>query len=393
MQYGTVYILLAVTIGFYHQINYLQNIDLGFDGNQILTVRTPMRNKLDFDKIDYLKDQLDGNNFIEQSSMSSSVPGRQIFWLNWLKRIHQDSIRSAAIYISADENYLDLYGIRLIAGRDFEGNSQNDKNAIIIEKQMLRFLGFENPEAILGEELGIGSNRSKDPFRVRRVIGVIDDYHHTSPKAIDWPIAIIQEGGYLTKVENGKRVVKKSFREYDNSYLSLKLNSANIRQDVKQIENTWKDVFPSYAFDYFFQDDMYNKQYKADLKFGTIFLVFTIISISLACLGFLGICLFLINQRTKEIGIRKILGASIANLFGLMIYRFMGLILFAGLVGIPVTWYLLNRMLQEFAHRIDLPWWIFAIPLGFILIIALLTIGGNTLRKVNANPVEALRYE
>ena len=166
-----------------------------------------------------------------------------------------------------------------------------------------------------------------------------------------------------------------------------------MQETVKQIEKTWKEIFPSYAFDYFFQDDMYNQQYKAELKFGAIFLLFTIISISLACLGFLGICLFLITQRTKEIGIRKILGASIANLFGLMIYRFMGLILFAGLVGIPVTWYILNRMLQEFAHRIDLSWWIFAIPLVLILFIALLTIGGNTLRKVNANPVEALRYE
>jgi putative ABC transport system permease protein len=107
----------------------------------------------------------------------------------------------------------------------------------------------------------------------------------------------------------------------------------------------------------------------------------------------LGICLFLINQRTKEIGIRKILGASIANLFGLMIYRFMGLILVAGIFGIPVTWYVLNKLLQEFAIRIDLNWWIFIVPLAFIFIIALLTIGGNTLRKVYANPVEALRYE
>ena len=166
-----------------------------------------------------------------------------------------------------------------------------------------------------------------------------------------------------------------------------------MKDNIKQIEKNWKNVFPGYAFDYFFQDDMYYQQYQAELKFGTIFLVFTILAISLACLGFLGICLFLINRRTKEIGIRKILGASIANLFGLMIYRFMGLIFVAGLVGIPITWYVLNRLLQEFANRIELSWWLFAVPLVLILFIALCTIGFNTLRKVRANPVEALRYE
>jgi putative ABC transport system permease protein len=392
-QYASVYILIALTIGFYLQIKHLQNSELGFDGSQVLVLPTPMKVQVDFDKIEYLKNVLNAENFVQHISMSSSVPGKPILWSSWLGMIQQDSIKSPNKYISADENFLDLYGMKIIAGRNFDHDNPSDQNAVIIEKGTLEFLGYTNPEDILGEELSIFIERINDPFAGRRVIGVIDDYHHTSPKTIVWPIAIIQEGGYLTREENGSQVIRTSFHSYDRSYLSLKLNSDNIKKTISQIEGSWQKVFPGYVFDYFFQNDMYNKQYQADLKFGTIFLVFTIISISLACLGLLGICIFLINRRTKEIGIRKILGASIANLFGLMIYRFMGLILVAGIFGIPITWYVLNRLLQEFAIRIDLSWWIFAIPLGFVLIIALLTIGGNTLRKVNANPVEALRYE
>lgn len=202
-----------------------------------------------------------------------------------------------------------------------------------------------------------------------------------------------KEGRFRTTNINGNKTTKFEFTDLDGSYLSIQLSSENIQTTVKKIKSTWEEVFPDYPFDYFFMDENYHAQYNSDLKFGAIFLVFTIIAIILACLGFLGMTLFLINPRTKEIGIRKIMGASLINLFGLMISRFMILILFAGLVGIPFTCFILRNLLNEFAYRIDLSWWLFAAPLAFILIIALLTIGGNTLRKVNANPVEALRYE
>jgi putative ABC transport system permease protein len=393
MQYASVYILIAVTIGFYLQIQYLQNSDLGFDGGQVLTIRTPMKEQADFDKIEYLKNVLKSENFVQNISMSSSVPGKNISFNTFLRGTQQDSLKSSCKFISADENFLDLYGIKIIAGRNISKDHENYQNSILISKRTLANLGYTNPEEILGEELRLGLGLTTSAFTSRSVVGVFEDYHHYTPKSNEWDIAILQEGGYLAREENGKMVIRQSFHNFDRSYLSLKINSVNMRESLKQIETQWKQVFPGYQIDHFFQDDMYNRQYQADLKFGAIFMLFTIISISLACLGLLGICLFLINQRTKEIGIRKILGASIANLFGLMLYRFIGLILVAGLFGIPITWYVLNKLLQEFANRIELSWWLFAIPLVLILFIALLTIGGNTLRKVNTNPVEALRYE
>jgi len=206
-------------------------------------------------------------------------------------------------------------------------------------------------------------------------------------------MTISKEGRYNRWSKDPEKVNDFTFNKVDRAYLSLKLNTENMTQKIAKVKEKWNEVFPDYPFDYFFLDENYNKQYQSDVKFGSIFLLFTIISISLACLGFLGMSLFLINRRTKEIGIRKIMGASLTNLFGLMISRFMILILIAGLVGIPFTYFILSKLLNEFAYRIDLSWWIFAAPLAFILIIALLTIGVNTLRKVNANPVEALRYE
>lgn len=392
-QFASVYILIAVTFGFFLQIRHVQNTERGFNGEQVLIIRTPMKDSVDFDKIEYLKNALNAESFVQRISKSSSVPGEIIGWSTWLGMTQQDSIRSAARYISADENFLEVYGINLVAGRNFLPNDQKDHNAVIIAQSMLPYLGHEHPEEILGEELGIGLKRTTDPLAVRRVIGVFDDYHHTSSKSVGRPIAIIQEGGYLTKVENGKRVIHWSFRSYDRSYLSLKVSGSNMRESVEKVEEKWKDVFPGYVFDFYFQDELYNRQYQADLRFGTIFLLFTFLAIGLACLGFLGICIFLINRRTKEIGIRKILGASISTLFGLLIYRFMGLIFIAGLVGIPITWFTLEKLLQEFANRIELSWWLFAVPIALILLIALFTIGFNTMQKVRANPVEALRYE
>lgn len=255
-------------------------------------------------------------------------------------------------------------------------------------------MGILQPDDIIGHQFNINPADRSDPYGNCNVVGVFKNYHHLSPKETIEPLLIIREGRHFTKLENGERVPGWLIgKKYDRFFLSIKLNTENLQNSVQEINQLWKQVYPQYGFDYFFIDENYDTQYHSDLKFGGIFLVFTIISISLACLGFLGMTLFLINQRTKEIGIRKIMGASLTNLFGLMISRFMILILFAGLVGIPFTWYVLTRLLQEFANRIELSWWLFAVPLVLILLIALITIGGNTLRKVNANPVESLRYE
>jgi len=391
-QFLAVYILIGLTFGFYIQLNMLANAGLGFNKEKVLVLRTPMRKESEIEKVEFLKNSLLSNNAVIDVSSSSSVPGKTIPFGSKLRSLETDTIETVCQIITADEDFNKLYKLEIIAGRKFR--KKEDINSILINDAALKDMGILQPDDIIGHQFNINPADRSDPYGNCNVVGVFKSYHHFSPKEVIEPLLIIQEGRGFTKLENGERVPGWSIgKKYDRSFLSIKLNGDNLQNSVHEINQLWKQVYPQYAFDYFFIDENYDTQYHSDLKFGGIFLVFTIISISLACLGFLGMTLFLINQRTKEIGIRKIMGASLTNLFGLMISRFMILILFAGLVGIPFTWYVLTRLLQEFAYRIDLSWWIFAAPLAFILFIALLTIGVNTLRKVNANPVDSLRYE
>lgn len=393
VQFSAVYILIALTLGTFLQLNYLQDKNLGFNKDQVLVLKTMMKSEPEQKRLSYLKESLNSESSVKYTSTSSCVPGEPNEILTGLFNFQGDPNWCNPSNISVDSEFLDVLGIHLIAGRNFKPEEQLDLDAILVSKTTAQALGYENPEDILGNVFGTGGVVHNDSSRTKKVIGVFEDYHQMSPKEIIKPMYLEKEGRFRTTNINGNKTTKFEFTDLDGSYLSIQLSSENIQTTVKKIKSTWEEVFPDYPFDYFFMDENYHAQYNSDLKFGAIFLVFTIIAIILACLGFLGMTLFLINPRTKEIGIRKIMGASLINLFGLMISRFMILILFAGLVGIPFTCFILRNLLNEFAYRIDLSWWLFAAPLAFILIIALLTIGGNTLRKVNANPVEALRYE
>jgi putative ABC transport system permease protein len=392
-QFASVYVLLGVTLGVYLQLNFFQQKDLGFNKEQVLVLRSPLKSNANSSTIDLFKEKIKSENISERVSLSSSVPGNTISIAQRILNIPDNQYTSKNRLISADSEFLQLFDFKILAGRNFNEAYEGDKNAILINKKTLHNLGYENPKDIIGHEIQLNNVDHSDPFGKRRVIGVIDNYHHLSPKDDYLAISFIQEGGALTRIKNGQRVITWSFKKHDRSFVSLKVRTDEIQKTVASVKKLWNEAFPGFEFNYFFADQNYGHQYRSEMKFGSIFLVFTIISISLACLGFLGMTMFLINRRTKEIGIRKILGASLTNLFGLMISRFMILILFAGIAGIPFTWFILRNLLNEFAYRIDLSWWIFAIPLVFILIIALITIGGNTLRKVNTNPVEALRYE
>ena len=392
-QFTSAYILLGVTLGIYLQLNFLQQKELGFNQEQILVIQSPLKDSLNMNKIEYYNEKLKAENISNTIGLSSSVPGKRKTIDVGIHNIPANQHWSNCNMITADAEYVHLFNFKFLAGRNFSDQYESDKNAIIINEKLFSDLGYHEPNDIIGHEINLYGADPSVPMdeSKRRIIGVIENYHHLSPKEDYIRIAIIQEGGELTVIRNGERMIKT--KNDDRSFISLSVRADEIQKTVASANKLWNEIFPGFNFKYFFVDQNYDTQYRAELKFGTTFLVLTIISIGLACLGFLGMSLFLINRRTKEIGIRKILGASLTNLFGLMIYRFLLLILFAGLVGIPFTWFILKNLLNEFAYRIDLSWWLFAAPLGLILIISLVTIGGNTLRKVNANPVKALRYE
>lgn len=392
VQFSSVYILIAITLGIYLQLDFIQNKELGFNKDQIMVVKTMMNDHYDKRRITQLKQRLKSAGITNLVSSSSNVPGQQVQYYLGLFNLQGDPNWADNLEVTVDEDFIPTMDINIIEGRNFNPGEDIDIDKILINEATLYDLGYKNAQDIIGKEVGTGGNINRKGWS-REVIGVFEDIHYISPKELINRMTISKEGRYRRWSKNPAERNEVRFHEVDRAYLSIKLNTENVNQKVTSVAELWKDVFPNYPFDYFFLDAYYDQQYQSDKKFGSVFLAISGISISLACLGFLGMSLFLINRRTKEIGIRKVLGASLKDLFGLMIYRFIVLILIAGIVGIPITYYVLRDLLNEFAYRIDLSWWIFVIPLGIILITAFVMIAGYTIKKVRANPVEALRYE
>ncbi len=173
----------------------------------------------------------------------------------------------------------------------------------------------------------------------------------------------------------------------------VKLHAGNFSNVIADIEQIWNSIAPGLPFNYYFMDDSFNDTYKTELRLGNIFITFTILSIVIACLGLFGLAIFNAEKRTKEIGVRKVLGATVANLVGFLSKDFVKLVLLANVIAWPVAWYAMSRWLQNFTYRIDISWWVFALAGGVALMIALLTVSTLAIKAALANPVEALRYE
>jgi putative ABC transport system permease protein len=176
-------------------------------------------------------------------------------------------------------------------------------------------------------------------------------------------------------------------------YYSIKFNTSTVKQSLAAFESDWKTYFPGNPFNYFFLDDRFDQQYKADKQFGEVFALFSGLAIFIACLGLFGLSSLMVIQRTKEIGIRKVMGASIGSILRLLNRDYIILMLVAALFAIPIAWYIMDNWLNSFAYRIDLSWWILAIPCLVVAITALVTVCLHAVRAATANPAHSLRYE
>ena len=175
--------------------------------------------------------------------------------------------------------------------------------------------------------------------------------------------------------------------------LSLKIDTRNIRQILSKIKNKWDEIFPDQPFEYNFLDEVFNSQYKADQQFGKVFGMFTFLAIIISCLGLFGLASYVNLRRTKEIGIRKVLGATIPNIVSMLSADFIKWVLIANIFAFPIAYYLMNKWLQDFAYRIEISWWVFILSGGIALVIALATVSFQAIKAATANPVDSLRYE
>ena len=272
-----------------------------------------------------------------------------------------------------DEDFLSTYEIEIVAGRDFSKEMATDTRGAILNEKLASELGFATPEDAL--ESKNSSHRHFNGWEDVTVIGVCENTNHKSLQFEQYPI------GYFVK------------EDPYHDYYSLKIQPQNIPQTIQKVGETFHTVFPQNPFEYFFLDDDFAKQYEADQRFGQIFGLFAGLAIFVACLGLLGLAAYIAAQRTKEIGIRKVLGASTSQILTLLSRQFVILVLIASVIAIPLAIWGAQKWLEGYAFTMDLGIWLFVLPVLMVILIAIGTVVWQTLKTAKANPIEALKYE
>ena len=374
-QFAITVTLIIGSFVVYRQIRYMNSQNLGMNISQVLVVRPPELTNWDstfITKVNSLTNELKKLQHIEGAATSWNVPGGETGRSFSVRRIDQDStVRLTMRHTGITMGYVDLYKIKILAGRDYTHTDFNPSfgklHNIIINKSAVKLLGYASPQDAIGKTFIRGPKKWD-------IVGVIDDYHQ---KSLRYPLE-----------------PSMFFPAYStNSWISVRVDPKDLSSTIDGIRKSYSSFFPGNLFDYFFLDERFNEQYKDDQLFGKVFAIFAAFAIFIACLGLLGLSLFATAQRIKEIGVRKVLGASISNIVVLLSKDFVKLVIIAFLVASPVAWYIMNNWLQGFAYRINISWWIFFSAGLLAVIIALGTISFQAISAAVANPVKSLRTE
>ncbi len=369
-QFALSIILITSTLIVYKQLEFMRSQDLGMNMEQTLVLKTPMLWNNFSDLGRRFKNEIRNYPSIKSVTLSSSIPGKgysnAASGIRPLNSQLEDGTR--CFFMDVDEEYFNQYQIPFLAGRNFtEAHRWNE--SVILNEQAVKVFGLGEPESAVNQKIVLGGFGGQ----IVETVGVIKNYHHESLKSSMQPI-IFNPLGML-------------------KYISLKIESRNINQTFTQIEDTWDEIFPEHPFEYFFLDESFNNQYKADLQFGKVFGLFAMLAICVSCLGLFGLISFTSEQRTKEIGVRKVLGASVSGIVRLLTIDFIRLVLFANAIAWPIAYFAMNRWLQNFAYQTNIGFATMGLAGTLTLIIALLTVIFQAIKAATANPVDAIKYE
>jgi len=371
-QFTATVILIVCTSTVYLQIKHLRNIDLGMDINQVLAIQTPHADAPRSMMTSY-KEEILRIPEVNNVAISESLPGLSLHQLSTTSGIRRESTEHDQggynyyiIYI--DEDYIPTMNMQIIAGRNFQ-KDRSGKSQVIVNEEAVRLLGFANADEAIGSKITYSTNGQPNAT----IIGVIKNYHQQSPKEHFLPMIF-------------------PFEVY-GGYYSVRLSTNNIRETISKLEKTWYNQFPNSVFNYFFLDNQYNQQYKADTEFGKIVAIFSTLAIFIACLGLFGLASLISQNRIKEIGIRKVNGARVSEILALLNKDFVMWVFIAFLIATPIAWYAMSMWLDGFAYKMELHWWIFVMAGVVEMVIALVTVSWLSWRAATRNPVEALRYE
>ena len=369
LQFAISVALIVGTLGVREQITFMTNYDLGLNIEQTMVIRGPgVADSTYADKIISYESELLKSPEISQFSLSTLIPGNRTSNAGGIRLVGMDESESKQYgFFWVNNGFIDLYGLDVIAGRKFAEESFRDTNTVIFNEAAVKHLGFDKPEEVIGKRIEFWGDQPT-------VIGVVKDFHVLSLKEEFRPTIM---------------------RYYPilGSFQSIKVNTANLEETIAYAEEQYKSFFPGNPFEYFFADEYFDAQYKSDRQFGQVFGIFTVLAILVACLGLFGLASFIIVKRTKEIGVRKVLGASVGQIIYLLSRDFLLLVIGANIVALPLAYWGISYWLETFPVRMAISPWLFILPFLIVVFIAWATVSLQTLKTANANPAKSLRYE
>ena len=367
-----VFIIGTLTVG--NQINFMLNKDLGFKKEAIINIQTDWKEPVS--KRDLFIQQIRSLPAVSMTSISQkpaavTMQNGTVVQYNGKQKTEVETQN-----IMADENFLPLYGIRLLAGSNYAHS--DTINQLLVNETATKSLGFKKPEDAIGKSLFIGISDRPNSSQVFPITGVMADFHSTSLHDPIKPLFIAPGLSMAREIS-----IKLSFAK----------DPAKLKATLMSLEKTWKQIYPNKAFEYHFFDESIARFYDKEQKTAQVINIAMAIAIFISCMGLFGLVAFTTAQRTKEIGIRKILGASVSGIATMICKDFVVLVLLAILIASPVAWYFMSKWLQNFPYHISVSWWIFPVAGLMAITIALLTVGFQAIKASVANPVNSLRTE
>ncbi|MBO9634011.1 MAG: ABC transporter permease [Chitinophagaceae bacterium] len=368
-QFGISIFLIVGTVVIYNQLNFIRNKKAGFNREQVLVVNdTQILGK----NSKLFKEEVLRSGIAKNVTMSGYLPTST--YRN-SDVVFKDATANAANSVSmqiwdVDDDYIPTLGMEMAAGRNFSRDLPTDSSAIILNEAAVKLLGYTDPvgKVLFMPNGGFGSRNS--PYTI---VGVVKDFNYNSMREAVGPVLL------QNKLEE--------------SSLAVRLPAGNPNQAIEKIRDIWKGLAPQQPLRFSFMDEDFNRIYEAEQRTGKISLAFSLLAVLIACLGLFGLAAYAAEQRTKEIGIRKVLGASVTGIVQMLSKDFLKLVILATLIAFPFAWWAMDRWLQHFAYRSDISWWIFAGTAGITLMIAILTVSFQAIRAALLNPVKSLRNE
>lgn len=372
-QFSISIFMIIATLIVYSQLNYMRNKEMGFDRENLLTVRVPNFQQADsllIKKMRGLKDELKMLSFVKDASFSAYIPGENVSRFVLKVKTSNGMQDKPIATMFADYDYPKMMGMKLMQGRYFDEKNIADQNSsIIINQATVKLFGWKDP---LNQSLYIPDSSLTE----LKVIGVMEDFHFASLHSPIEPVVLFMNNP-----------------SFVSGHLSVKLQPGDINQQLQSIESIWKKTLTNKEFEFQFLDDAIFKLYLNEEKMFKVFVYFALLALLLSCMGLYGLSFFSTQQRTKEIGIRKVMGASTGRIILLLNREFIVMIGFASLITFPVAWWVVSGWLEAFAYRTPISISVFAIALVFTLILSILTVSLQVFKTARLNPVKSLRYE